>query len=298
MTHREGPSAREVHYGTFYGLEPLPQRFVVVHGNCQAEAIRILLDPQLPGTVRLPPVHELTADDLPYVQRTYRAATALIAQPVADDYRGLPLGTAQVFGLLPAGSPLAMFPVLRWAALHPYHLLARSATVPDPPLVPYYDVRTIAAAADLPAPQLTAEGVRQVAARTREELIRRQKLSGTVPADDLFVEAGARGTNTINHPGNPVLIGVAERILERLGAGPQVADPGRELLRSVFAPLEAATLEALGLSGAPRPGWVVDGAPVSQQAVDRTHREWLRTQPEALALAIRAAAGWLGQRAA
>lgn len=298
MTHREGPSAREVHYSTFYGLEPLPEQFVVVHGNCQAEAIRILLDPQLPGTVRLPPVHELTADDLPHLERTYSAAVALVAQPVADDYRGLPLGTAQVFELLPAGSPLVMVPVLRWAALHPYHLLARSAAVPDPPLVPYYDVRTIAAAADLPAPQLTAEGVRQIASRTREELIRRQNRSGTVPADDLFVAAGARATNTINHPGNPVLIGVAERILDRLGAAPQVADPGRELLRSVFAPVDSLTLQALGLTAAPRAGWVVDGAPVSRQAVDRTHREWLRTQPEALALAIRAAAGWLGQRAA
>lgn len=289
------PDARTRHYGTFYGLTPLPEDFAVVHGNCQAEAIRVLIDGSVPATVRVPPVHELTADDLVHVERTYRAAKMLIAQPVRDDYRGLPIGTAQVHALLPHGAPLVMFPVLRWSGLHPYHVLARSAQVPDPPVVPYYDVRTIARAAGLPEPGLTLPGIRQVAARSRTELTARQRRSHMVRADDLFEAAGSRATNTINHPGNAVLIGVARRILERLGVPDGVADPGRELLRSIYAPIEPATLEALALDGAPRTHWVVDGEPVDDDVIAQAHLSWLRERPDALELATRAAVTWTNQ---
>ncbi|KYH43580.1 WcbI family polysaccharide biosynthesis putative acetyltransferase [Branchiibius sp. NY16-3462-2] len=290
------PDARTQHYGTFYGLTPLPENFAVVHGNCQAEAIRILLDDSVPATVRVPPVHELVDSDMEHLERTYRAAKTLIAQPVADGYRGLPLGTAQVHALLPDGAPLVMFPVLRWSGLHPYHVLARSAQVPDPPVVPYYDVRTIARAAGLPEPGLTLPGIRQVAARSRAELTVRQARSHTVRADDLFEAAGSRATNTINHPGNAVLIGVARRILERLGVPDGVTDPGRELLRSIYAPIEPATLEALALEAEPRTHWVVDGEPVDDDVIAQAHLEWLRDQPEALELATRAAVTWTDQQ--
>ena len=289
------PDSRTAHYGTFYGLTPLPENFVVVHGNCQAEAIRVLLDGTLAATVRVPPVHELTADDLSHLERTYRAARALVAQPVRDGYRGLPIGTAQVHALLPTDAALVMFPVLRWGALHPYHLLARSAEVSDPPLVPYYDVRTIARAAGLPQPRLTVRGIRQVATRSRSEIAVRQVRSRTIRADDLFAAAGAGATNTINHPGNSVLMGVARRILERIGVPDRVTDPGRELLRSSYAPIEPATLEALALDGAPRTHWVVDGEPVDDDVIAQAHLTWLRSQPQALELAIRAAVGWSGQ---
>lgn len=295
MSALVAPDARTAHYGTFYGLTPLPENFVVVHGNCQAEAIRVLLDGALAATVRVPPVHELTADDLSHLERTYRAARTLIAQPVRDGYRGLPIGTAQVHALLPADAALVTFPVLRWTALHPYHLLARSADVSDPPLVPYYDVRTIARAAGLPQPRFTVRGIRQVATRSRAELAVRQARSRTIRADDIFAAAGAGATNTINHPGNSVLMGVARRILHRLGASEQVADPGRELLRSVYAPMEAETLDALALASTPRTHWIVGGEPVDDEEVAQTHLSWLRSQPHALELAIRAAVGWSGQ---
>ena len=56
---------RREHYGEFYGLRPLPddgRPLLLVHGNCQAEAMRVLLaGVGEHRTVRVPPVHELEA---------------------------------------------------------------------------------------------------------------------------------------------------------------------------------------------------------------------------------------------
>lgn len=40
-------TGRRQHYAHFYGLAPLPsddRPLLVVHGNCQAESLRVLLD--------------------------------------------------------------------------------------------------------------------------------------------------------------------------------------------------------------------------------------------------------------
>ena len=54
---------RRAHYGDFYGLSELPDKpLFAVHGNCQAESLRVLLHGALAGDwhgVRMPPVHEL-----------------------------------------------------------------------------------------------------------------------------------------------------------------------------------------------------------------------------------------------
>lgn len=281
---------RTRHYGVFYGLDELPDRpFAVIHGNCQAEALRVALsgaDPDGPFVVRVPPVHELTAPDVPHLQRTYSAAAILIAQPVRDGYRDLPVGTQEIGRLLGPDARTVVIPVMRWNALHPYQFLARNAEVPDPPLVPYHDLRTVARAADLPVPTFTDQQLRAVAVDTATELRRRQAQSGTLPADDLFVEAGAAATNTLNHPGTPVLLGMAERILDRLGSPIPVPDPGRELLRSIFTPIDEHTLVALEIDGEPREHWVLDGQPTSQEDIDRVHRDWLQRHPAALTLAV------------
>lgn len=292
-------TGRMRHYGIFYGLDGLPDEpFGVIHGNCQAEALRIALvtaGPQSPFSVRVPPVHELEPADLPHLRRVYAAASILVVQPVKAGYRDLPVGTAEVTALLAPGARVVPIPVLRWNALHPYQFLARNHTVPDPPLVPYHDLRIVAAAAQLPVPRFDAAQVCAVAQDTAQELRRRQRAADTLPGDDLFLAAGARGTNTLNHPGNPVLLGMAQRILERLAIPGTVGDPGRELLRSVITPIEAETLDALGLAGEPRRHWQIDGRDVSPAQVAATHTRWLQQHPEALALAVEVARNRLQQ---
>jgi hypothetical protein len=59
-----------------------------------------------------------------------------------------------------------------------------------------------------------------------------------------------------------------------------VGDPGRELLGSVRAPLEADVVDALGLGVAPSPDWIVDGSPVDPAAVHDAHLEWYGEHPQ------------------
>lgn len=106
-TQAPDPGRRE-HYADFYGTarhdsEPDAQVGVVV-GNCQAESLRQTL-PDSISWVRIPPVHELTGYDLPYLERLLNRTDVLISQPVRDDYHGMPLGTRQLF---PSSGPVAV----------------------------------------------------------------------------------------------------------------------------------------------------------------------------------------------
>ncbi len=144
--------ARQRHYGAFYGLDALPPRdnrpLVIVHGNCQAESLRVLLSS--PGspvrTVRIPPVHELTDADLPYLQKLLGQTDVVVSQPIRPGYRNLPLGTADVLAAAGPDTRLVMVPVIRWAALQPFQVIVRSPDAGEPPLVPYHDLRTMARA--------------------------------------------------------------------------------------------------------------------------------------------------------
>ena len=53
--------------------------------------------------------------------------------------------------------------------------------------------------------------------------------------------------HTIDHPGNPVLLALAGRVLDGLDAPGPVSDPGRTLLGTTSSPRESRVLEALGL---------------------------------------------------
>lgn len=284
---------RTKHYGVFYGLEDLPDRpFAVIHGNCQAEALRVALeaaDAEGPFCVRVPAVHELVENDVPHLQRVYGAASILVTQPVRDGFRGLPVGSQEVEALLGQDATTVRIPVLWWSSLHPYQFLSRNAEVPDPPLVPYHDLRTVARAADLPVPEFTDDQLRAVANGTATELRRREEEFKALRGDDLFEKAGSRATNTVNHPGNPVLLGMAGRILDELGSPESAVDPGRELLRSIFTPIEERTLVALEIDGEPREQWVLDGRPTPREEVDQVHRDWLQQHPAALTLAVETA---------
>lgn len=275
----DGVDPREWHYGEFYGHREVDGPALMVWGNCQAEALRVLLDPLVGDrwtTVRIPPVHELTEDDLPHLDRALEQTTALVAQPVRENYRELPLGTAEVAART-RSAQVVRIPALFWAPLHPFQVLVRGEAG-DPPGVPYHDLRVLTGAPLDHRPPTGA--VRAIAEESREELRSRQVRDETLPADDLLAEAGTAATNVINHPGNPVLIGLAGRIAEELGADGSVADPGRELLGSLFAPIPAWVVDELGLDGEPRTGWVIEGRGVEEEELAETQRAWYAEHPE------------------
>jgi Polysaccharide biosynthesis enzyme WcbI len=277
--------ARRAHYADFYDGPPAGGPLALVHGNCQAESLRVLLagSPTFPyRTVRMPPVHELTAGDLPALHALLPRTALLASQPVRDDYRDLPLGTAQLAARLPTGARVVRWPVIRYAGLTPHAAIVRhpSDMAAVPPVVPYHDLRTLASAAGIrrvadPGPAQ----LRAAAALSVEELARREELTTDVGVSDVLLGLGVEAAHTVNHPGNPVLRTLARRVQRAAGAPADAADPGRVLLGGIRAPLEAPVLAALGLDAEPRPYWLVDGRPVDDREVREAQLAWYATHP-------------------
>ncbi len=306
---------RRRHYGHFYGLDPLPGEpgVLIVLGNCQAEALRRLIssvpDPALPSSVRIPPVFELTEEDLPHLRRLLARTAVLVAQPVARDYRGMPLGTEQLAEMLPQGARQVRIPVLYDSGLFPWQVTVRHPDRPDedPPVVPYHDLRTLSqAAAELgmegvlgipdagpaadegevavgaPRLPLTAGTVQSLAADSLERLRAREQGHGTLVVTDELARMDTPGFHTINHPSNEVLALLAARVRAELGADPQVEVPDRVMLGDVLAPIEQQVLDGLGLEGPARDHWVVGGREVPDTQVQQAHLGWYRENPEAV----------------
>jgi polysaccharide biosynthesis acetyltransferase WcbI-like protein len=282
---------RTRHYGAFYGIEDTAggDFVALVIGNCQAESLRLTLDGGGVRTVRVPPVHELTAADLPHLSRWLTRAALLITQPIRDDYRGLPLGSGQLGAQLRAGARTLRFPVIRFAGLYPAHAIVRPPSDPSlvPPITPYHDLRILAEAAGLRAlARLDGPAVRGIAAHSLDHLRRREAAHGTLTVSDLFATPSFALMRTLNHPGNPIWSALAARVRAALGLPGHVADPGRPLLDSIHAPREAVVIEAWGLDEPERPQWIVDGRVVETGAVREAHLAWYARHPGAVRAAL------------
>ena len=278
-------NARRTDYAEFHAPRAIGdgRALALVHGNCQAESLRVLLDGEALATIRMPPVHELTAEDLPQLRRWLARATVLVSQPVRADYRGLPLGTAQVHAAAAADTRLIVVPIVRFAGLYPEQAIIRPPHDPSavPPLVPYHSLRTLAQAAGRrPAGPLTAAAVHEVAAASRLALRRREDAHGAIPVCDLFTRPSFSLMRTINHPGNPVWLTLAARVRRKLGITEPVRDPGRELLDQVHAPRDPVVIRAFGLGDQADPDWRLDGRRISAEQVHDAHLEWYAHHPQ------------------
>ncbi|WP_051471208.1 WcbI family polysaccharide biosynthesis putative acetyltransferase [Patulibacter minatonensis] len=275
-------AARRRHYAGLYDPEPLAddaRPVLVVHGICQAEALRVVIEATTDEVraVRVPPVHELTADDVPPLLRLLARADVLVAQPVRDDFHGLPLGTDQVAARAPRAQ-LVRIPVVRYTGLHPWTVLVRTPWMGDPPVVPYHDLRTIltvARGAVRPVGHRRPDGYRAVARLSLDGLRGRETAHGTLRASDLVEDAGARATLTPNHPGNAVLVPLAGRVTEACGIASPPRDPGRTLLPSVRAPVLPEVLDALGLGDGPtRETWALDDRRLGDDEIVAAQLGW------------------------
>jgi hypothetical protein len=277
--------ARRAHYADFYGSRAVGdgRALAIVHGNCQAESLRLVLDGEALATIRVPPVHELAPADLPHLRRWLMRAGVLVSQPVREGYRGLPLGTAQALRSAGPGTRLIVVPIVRFAGLYPEQAIIRPAHDPAavPPLVPYHSLRTLARAAGYPqGPALDVDAVRRVADASVQELRRRERAHGAVAASDLFIAPSVSLMRTINHPGNPVWLALAARVRRALGISEPVRDPGRPLLAGLHAPRDAAVIRAFGLQDRPDPDWHVGESTFSATEVQEAHLEWYAHHPD------------------
>jgi Polysaccharide biosynthesis enzyme WcbI len=312
---RDGVYARLVsdlgrirHYGEFYGQHAdapsgrpemnLPLWLVV--GNCQAEALRQALD-AVTGrpyrTVRVPPVHEIGADDLPHLHALLSKTAVLLTQPVRSDYRDLPLGTTQLATRLPKAAKVLRWPVIRYAGLYPFQVIVRRPADRSivPPAVPYHDLRTIAAAlagrsfSDPWDVDVEPARFRAVAEASSATLAERERRGCDVGVSDTLASAGADAAHAINHPGNTVLATLARRVLTELGvlARPDDSALGADpLLGSVYVPLEQRVLDALGIDGRARTRWHFHGESIDAERVHRIQMNWYLDNPDFLQLAV------------
>jgi hypothetical protein len=299
LLHHSAPSSvdagRRTHFAGFYGAAPADDRPLgLVVGNCQAESLRIAL-PESVAWVRMPPVHELRADDVPHLERLLDAASVVVSQPVRDDYHGLPIGTRQLFaraggGAGPGGRGCrtAVVPVIRSAALYPAHALVRPPREPSlsPPVVPYHDLRTLADAAGDPLPPLSVRSTLAVAALSQRELRSREQRHGAVPVSDLLDHPTFDLMRTINHPGNPVWTELAGRVADHLGLDGDPVQLDRPLLDGIHAPRSAAVVEAWGLTAPVTEHWTVGDQRVPDDDVRRAHLSWYGEHPDVVAAGV------------
>lgn len=236
---------------------------LTVVGNCQAESTRKLLmsTGHFEGE-RITPVHELESDDMGWFGELISRTDVLVTQPIRDDYRGLPVGTRQLRELLPRGARHVVVPVLRFDGLMPYQAIIRNPadTSENPPVVPYHDLRILAAAArGLDAPAQVApppEALRRAAAMSVAHMRVREQAHAAVTVSDYLETAPV--WHTVNHPDNATLVHLASQALAELGMGGEPQAPDYEMLGGLDAPVDADAADALGVAPhaiAGRDGW-------------------------------------------
>lgn len=277
--------ARERHYAEFFGHSPLPERFGVILGNCQAESLRLVIDAPEHRFVRVPPVFEMDASETSRLHDVVGEAAIVVSQPIRDDYRGLPLGTRQIAAV--TNARMLTVPPVRFAGLHPFQAAIRVPGVEgDPRIVAYHDVRTLAAAAGIPVVSaLHPDAVRTVG-RSSIETLREREQRADVRVSDLFDPVTADHARTVNHPGNAVWLPLGARVLDMLGFEGERPDPGRPLLDAVQAPLAPEVVDAWSLTDAPRAHWLVEGVEIDDAEVRAAHTAWYADHPDFVVAAV------------
>ena len=232
---------------------------LTVVGNCQAESTRrLLMSTGAFTSDRIKPIHEIEASDLGWFTALLKRTDVLVTQPIRDDYRGVPVGTRQMLEHLPRHARHITVPVLRFDGLMPYHAIIRNPedTSENPPVVPYHDLRILAAAARgarAPLqPDPSPDALRRAAAMSIEQIATRERAHNTVVISDYLETTPV--WHTINHPDNATLGVMAQRIVDALGIDAQVELPDYEMLGQLQAGVDKQSALALGVN-VERPEW-------------------------------------------
>lgn len=262
---------------------------LTVVGNCQAESLRTLLSTTgVFESERIPPVHELTAADMGWFGELIARTDVLVTQPIRNDYRGLPVGTAQTLAQLPPGARHVVVPVLRFDGPTPYHAIIRDPadSALDPPVVPYHDLRILCAAArGLSSPvahRPQPDAYRRAAAMSIDHIRTRENHYGAVAVSDYLETIPV--WHTLNHPDNATMAYVAEQILRALGIRGEVTMPDYEMLGGLDAPIDPDAAAALGLTVAGRDQWTWrEGGPVAWDEIVAAQLAHYRARPALVA---------------
>lgn len=265
--------------------------YVTVVGNCQAESLRKLLHST--GAIdsrRIPPVHEVGPNEMPALIDELFRTDVLVTQPIRSDYRGLPLGTAQLSAFLPAHAQTIVVPVLRFDGLMPYQAIIRDPADPslNPPVVPYHDLRILCGIAQDAEHPITAnpsaEVLRRTAAMSIEQMRTREQAHGTVPMSDYLATTPV--WHTINHPNNATLSELARRTAARFLGEVEVHAPDYEMLGETDAPIDQSAAAALNVEVPGRKQWTFRGEVVSDEEIVDKQWEFYRARPGLVAAGV------------
>ena len=230
---------------------------------------------------RIAPVHELEAADMGWFLDLVARADVLVTQPIRDNYRGLPVGTRQ----LRTSARRVVVPVLRFDGLMPHQAIIRDPDDPslNPPVVPYHDLRTLAAAAGYAgAAAPSPDTLRRAAAMSVEQMRVRERAHGAVVVSDYLETTPV--WHTVNHPDNATLAFMASRVLEELGLSDAPVAPDYEMLGGLDAPIDAAAADALSVSVAGREEWRErDAGVIDADEIRAAQLEFYRERPALVA---------------
>jgi hypothetical protein len=271
----------------------------IVYGNCQAEALRLMLDaaPSFPyRTIPLPAVHEITATQADQIRQILPHVAVFVCHPVKPGFRDMGLGAEEMASLV--RGRVVRTVALYYQGLFPFQANVRLAGY-APPLTEYDDLRFLHCAANgwdldraaefidswAPDPEL----LRELAADSRAELQRREHDEHLdVVASDVIVDPAvhARGFHTINHPSNALLQHVVAGIHRHLGLQAPAPYTGPEMLGQVRTPIERAIVDALGLEIPAVTDWAIRGERVTQRDLLARHISGYRATPGAIAAGL------------
>jgi hypothetical protein len=284
----------------FAASVPSRRPIVAVYGNCQAEALRQILElsPDFSRNyyaIPIPGAHEVTRAQLPALHMVVRRASVILTQRIRDDYRALPLGTNQVLTHARSDATILTYPSMFYRGLHPYlayvHATGELGT-PAPLTSGYHDLRFIYAAGRGMSDEAAREWlheftgdagfIEEMASESLQSLRARERnLDLTVSA--VIPGLADRSFWTLNHPSNAVLSEAARAAHRVLGTRAAPTAATDEMLTSLVAPVHAHIRVALGYpERAEDKGWSINGRQFSDVEVMSTHLGYYRRRPEVL----------------
>lgn len=252
----------------------MTKMMVLVSGNCQGGGVASLIKEVYPDwEVHSSQVFDYDLDNgLPEFERLVREADVVIAQPVAKGYRSTDVfSTEWIRAHVKPTAQVITFPVVYFKSYSPQTFATNEISALE---YPYHDADAIDAflkgqepaefvASSMAEKYLSARMVRAEAdAHLFELMAREANASVDVRASDIIMNEFRQSQvlHSYNHPARSVLVGLVNRILDRIGVPRRVERDGVELLNAYVYPPVPAVVAALGLEpGAMRIGEVKSG---------------------------------------
>ncbi|MDO5627901.1 MAG: WcbI family polysaccharide biosynthesis putative acetyltransferase [Mobilicoccus sp.] len=263
----------------------------VVHGGAQADPIRRLLHstPDAPYIVTSTvSVDRMTEAHVRQTHRLLSQADVFITERLPAGYRGLPVGFDDVTPHLRPGIPVITYPRLEYGGLHPFQICADAANgIDTPPLVPYHDLRSVAVASGHRTHEEawhahpSVKVIREFAAWSLMRMRLTESRTDVCVADAVR-GAGLAAVNTVDRPGNSLLVETAKGIQRTLGLEQSAVDPGAILLGQCRSPVEGPIAAALGIGPSRHQTWSMYGRRFSAHEIDAAQVRWYREHPRVL----------------